>query len=409
MPRNPTRYMPRPRHHAYIEQDFYSRNAIRITYINELIAKFRDAGMDVTQRSIYYALVSKKEIANSPAEAQALSNLITNARLAGHIDPYAIDDPTRSFYTVDAWGSPVDVLTDAARDYQRRMWDGQVLYPELYVEKDAVVGYALPKARELLIPVYSGRGYSSWPGLFDAAERYAKALQAGRLVTVFHLGDHDPSGIDMTRNIAASLWLLFRSRIPQIRSDPDSGKPDFAALGSWAEIAHVLGAKPLSWDEYKDEHRELFPYGKTRYEVDTAFRGRLIVERLALNLDQIQAAGNFPPNPLKTKNGKLSDSRAPAYKAYMADHGLAAQAEESWELDALPVIGEATAIGDLLEDAVRPLIDQGVWDKARELANREQKALQRMARNWERADDMVQQAERFERIEHYVTNGGGGI
>jgi hypothetical protein len=409
MPRNPTRYLPRPRHHVYIEQDFYSRNAIRITYINELIAKFRAAGMEITQRSIFYALVSKKEIANSQAEAQALSGLITNARLAGHIDPYAIDDPTRSFYTVDAWGSPVDVLSEAARDYQRRMWDGQSLYPELYVEKDAVVGYALPKARELHLPVYSGRGYSSWPGLFDAAQRYARALQDGRLVVAFHLGDHDPSGIDMTRNIAASLWLLFRSRVPQIRSDPDSGLADGFAGFSWAEIAAALGAKPLTWKDYESEHKELFPYGQTRYEIETAFPGRLIVQRLALNLDQIQASGNFPPNPLKTKNGKLSDSRAPAYKAYMTDRGLATQAEESWELDALPVIGEATAIGDVIDDAVTPLVDHDTWRGAKAEADRERSALERMARNWERADDIVDQVERFERAKHYVTVGGGGL
>jgi hypothetical protein len=93
----------------------------------------------------------------------------------------------------------------------------------------------------------------------------------------------------------------------------------------------------------------------------------------------------------------------------MTDRGLATQAEESWELDALPVIGEATAIGDVIDDAVTPLVDHDTWRGAKAEADRERSALERMARNWERADDIVDQVERFERAKHYVTVGGGGL
>jgi len=93
----------------------------------------------------------------------------------------------------------------------------------------------------------------------------------------------------------------------------------------------------------------------------------------------------------------------------MAERRLVAQADESWELDALPVIGEATAISDVIANAIDPLVDWDSWHQARAQADREQLALKRMARNWDRADDMVQQAERFERVEHYVATGGGGL
>jgi hypothetical protein len=398
-PRNLTRYAPHPEHHVYIKQDFYSRNAIRISIINDLIEKFRDAGMDVTQRSIFYALVARNEIKNSDAETSALSTLITNARLAGYIDPHAIDDPTRSFYERSAWYGPGDALEGAARTYQRRIWDSQLLYPELYVEKDAVVGYAWPKAYELHIPLYSGRGYSSWPGLFDAARRYRAALQDGRLVVAFHLGDHDPSGIDMTRNIAASLWLLLRD------PDPNPARVGFGGSPAWGEV------KPFSPKEYEAAHKELFAYGEERFEVPTPYGGRLIVKRLGLNLDMISEAGNFPPNPLKTKDGKLSDTRAPAYKRYMAARlGVREdnpQASLSWELDALPVIGEATAIGDLISEAVLPLIDKGAWDAAAAARGREARGLHLLA-DWVDSDSVLEQLDRFN-VMGAVMDAGAGL
>ena len=71
------------------------------------------------------------------------------------------------------------------------------------------------------------------------------------------------------------------------------------------------------------------------------------VRRLALGLDQVRAL-NLPPNPAKE-----SDSR---YRKYVLDTGQTG----SWELDAL----SPTFIDELLEAAIRDLVDHDAWSEA---------------------------------------------
>ena len=49
--------------------------------------------------------------------------------------------------------------------------------------------------------------------MWRAGKRFARYAREGYQVVVLHLGDHDPSGIDMTRDIA--------SRIPMFANIPD--------------------------------------------------------------------------------------------------------------------------------------------------------------------------------------------
>ena len=44
--------------------------------------------------------------------------------------------------------------------------------------------------------------------MYDAALRFNEAMQDGRQPAVVYLGDHDPSGIDMTRDVKDRLELM---------------------------------------------------------------------------------------------------------------------------------------------------------------------------------------------------------
>lgn len=46
-----------------------------------------------------------------------------------------------------------------------------------------------------------------------AKERICSALETGQDVVVLHLGDHDPSGLDMTRDLRGRLSLYARSSV----------------------------------------------------------------------------------------------------------------------------------------------------------------------------------------------------
>jgi hypothetical protein len=60
----------------------------------------------------------------------------------------------------------------------------------------------------------AARGYSSATLFYEIAkERICPALEHGQDVVVLHLGDHDPSGLDMTRDLRDRLSLYARQGV----------------------------------------------------------------------------------------------------------------------------------------------------------------------------------------------------
>jgi hypothetical protein len=79
---------------------------------------------------------------------------------------------------------------------------------EIMVEKDALSGILEPVCRELHIRFTANKGYSSSSAMYEAGKRMARAQRYGKDVHIFYFGDHDPSGIDMTRDIDERLAMF---------------------------------------------------------------------------------------------------------------------------------------------------------------------------------------------------------
>jgi len=79
---------------------------------------------------------------------------------------------------------------------------------EVWIEKDALVGVFERVSQELDIGLFSCRGYTSQSEMWVAAQRLRRYEQAGQEVVILHFGDHDPSGLDMTRDITDRLALF---------------------------------------------------------------------------------------------------------------------------------------------------------------------------------------------------------
>ena len=70
-----------------------------------------------------------------------------------------------------------------------------------------------PVAERLRVPYFACRGYVSQSESFAAGVRFADHFRRRQTPIVFHLGDHDPSGIDMTRDNADRLHLFAGQRV----------------------------------------------------------------------------------------------------------------------------------------------------------------------------------------------------
>jgi hypothetical protein len=172
----------------------------------------------------------------------------------------------------------------------------------VWIEKEALAGVFERVCDELRVPFFACRGYTSQSEMWAAAQRLRRHSKGGQTPIIFHFGDHDPSGIDMTRDIIDRLRL---------------------------------------------------------------FMGGLKVERLALNMDQVDEY-QPPPNP-----AKVTDSRADAYIARFGG--------ESWELDAL----DPNALATLVRNALNGIRDETLWEESGQGEAEARRQLQAAAERWD--------------------------
>jgi hypothetical protein len=113
--------------------------------------------------------------------------------------------------THSAWDDPADIVRSAAASYREELWRGQVYRPEVWIEKAALLGVVEGVCDELRVPYFATIGNSSQTLLYDAG--FAGYLDQGLTPVVLHLADHDPNGIDMTRDVRERLAFYAREEI----------------------------------------------------------------------------------------------------------------------------------------------------------------------------------------------------
>jgi hypothetical protein len=200
----------------------------------------------LTLRQLYYQLVARGYIPNRQTEYKRLGALLNDARLAGLVDWTAIEDRTRNLRGLPHWENPQSILRAAARGYHLDRWADQPNYIEVWIEKDALVGVIEGVCTQYDVPYFSCRGYTSASEMWLAAQRLRVKGWDGKGTTILHLGDHDPSGIDMTRDIAERLALfgapvdvvriaLTMDQVAQYDPPPNPAKFTDARYGGYVE------------------------------------------------------------------------------------------------------------------------------------------------------------------------------
>jgi len=192
----------------YIDKTFTRTSLAIIDTARQICADYQRQGFDLTLRQLYYQFVARGYLANKDTEYKRLGNIINDARLAGLLDWDYIVDRTRNLRGLSHWETPSSVIDSAAYGYRTDRWANQPHRVEVWIEKDALVGVIANACNRLDVPFFSCRGYTSQSELWGAGQRLARYSRLGQDPIVIHLGDHDPSGIDMTRDIGDRLALF---------------------------------------------------------------------------------------------------------------------------------------------------------------------------------------------------------
>ena len=193
---------------CYTDISFTSKSIDLIENANAIIEEYQDDNLYLTLRQLYYQFVARGLLANKQPEYKRLGDIISKARLAGLVDWNAIEDRTRNLVELAHWTDPGHIITACALQFRHAKWDNQPQYCEVWIEKEALAGVIATICRDFDVPYFSCRGYVSQSEMWSAAVRLGQRRKLGQAVHIFHLGDHDPSGIDMTRDIQDRLNLF---------------------------------------------------------------------------------------------------------------------------------------------------------------------------------------------------------
>jgi len=195
---------------------FSDRNLAKIEFAIEVLDDLTSRGYTPTLRQVYYRFVAADKIPNTQREYKNLGTVLNDARLCGLIDWDHMVDRTRNVQGESHWDSPAQIIRACANQYRIDKWEGQEHYVEVWVEKDAQIDVISKACGPLDVDFFSCRGYVSQSEMWSAAQRLLGRIEEGRRPVIVHLGDHDPSGIDMTRDIAARM-RVFDAEVKVVR------------------------------------------------------------------------------------------------------------------------------------------------------------------------------------------------
>lgn len=192
---------------AFIEKNFSAASLQTIELVNAILEEYRQQGFRLSLRQLYYQLVARDYIPNSLRSYKNLGSLVSNARQAGLVDWAMIEDRNRETAIPAHWTSTGQIVRAAAAQFRIDKWSDQPYHIEVMVEKDALSGVLSPVCRRLDVGITANKGYSSSSTMYEIGQRLAGKLSDNKKVCILYLGDHDPSGIDMTRDVLDRLVM----------------------------------------------------------------------------------------------------------------------------------------------------------------------------------------------------------
>lgn len=298
-----------------------------------IVEDYRRQGYRLTLRQLHYQFVSKNWIINHDTAYKKLGGILDDCKYAGLIDWNSIEDRGRIpniGYSVD---DIADALQDTVNHYKLDRQVGQDVIIELWTEKDAISNILERVTRKYHIHLVVNKGYTSSSAIYQAYQRFLELIKSGKKVKVLYFGDHDPSGLDMIRDIRERL-LKFMCQGEQLSEDDDFRE----RIDGWMEEnGFDFGDVARNEYPYFTEKHAINMYSNTAddhdiedgwsafYKAKTQFfieeNDLFEVIQVGLTMNQIKEL-DLPPNPTK-----LTDARA---KSYIEKFG-----RTCWEVDAL--------------------------------------------------------------------------
>lgn len=191
-----------------------------IEKVFEVMERF--SGDRLTLRQIHYQLVASLFYENTQYNYKRLSRILVEARLAGQIPFHRMVDKTRSTVGGNDFGNvgrasghlqwKKEEFEDAETTFKNSpswwrspRWFKQPKYVEVWLEKEALSDTVAKSTGRDGITLVPCKGYSSLTYLKEGADRLKDRKEE---IVILFLGDWDPSGLDIRRDIQEKLEMF---------------------------------------------------------------------------------------------------------------------------------------------------------------------------------------------------------
>lgn len=318
--------------------------------IQSLVNAYTKKGYLLTLRQLHYQFVSRNWIINHDTAYKKLGSILDDCKYAGLVNWDAIEDRGRVPHLLYSVDSVEEAIKDTVDYYRRNRQEGQNTVVELWTEKDALSGILKRSTQKYHIRLCVNKGYTSSTALYNTYKRIIEAFKNDQKFIVLYFGDHDPSGLDMVRDITDRLLLFLSqgSRLGEIVGFDDK-------LQDWWNKKHFTLHDLIDdgYLTYREAKRILSEYPKdSDYQkyIEARYKKYLIeemfiVKPIGLTMNQIKEY-ELPPNPTK-----LTDTRADKY--------IKKFGKTCWEVDAL----EPEVLTSIVELSIETVIDVSQYKK----------------------------------------------
>jgi hypothetical protein len=317
--------------------EFRLKNQSLVLAATEILERERP----MTLRQLYYRLISAGVLRNDQKEYKRLGNVMTRLREDGRVPRTWIVDHVRSTLKPSSWTGLAD-FADTVRDaYRKDFWASLPHHVEVFVEKDAVAGTIQPVTAEYDIALRVCRGYSSVSFAGEIANLWTEVRKP---IFAYYVGDFDPSGFDLERDLREKLERYTKGRDTRGRLMDHVGKTiSHSGKAGWEWLDGDFGALSPHWNILK---------------------GWIFWSRLAVR------ETDFEEHGIIALPVKHTDNRA---KAFIERHG-----HRCAEVDALP----PSELRERVEQAILSHIDQARWKRLKKVEKAEQETLASVLDRW---------------------------
>lgn len=335
-----------------------------INHIIRIVNRYIEEGETLTLRQLHYQFVGHvPEYVNHDSAYKKLGTILDDLRYSGIVPWDAFEDRGRKPFIPYSVIDVQDALRDAVDTYRINRQEGQNVYVELWTEKDALSAIFSKITSYYHIRLVVNKGYTSSTAAHQAYQRFVREIEKGNKAIILYFGDHDPSGLDMVRDINDRI-MFFLSRganlLDAAREFHEQQKNDVFFLCDTYNRGQ-LAFKLLSEDGPDAKHIEEWHSLQRKYYIES--NSLFEINHIGLTMEQIIEFG-LPENPTK-----LTDTRAADY--------IKKFGRKCWEVDAIDV----TELRKIVQSEIESTIDMKQFRKVLKREKEEIKELETIIKN----------------------------